>query len=50
MHNIVAFIFEILGAFIFWMFKGFSGKLENEMGGPYSSKSFGEILQSLLLF
>ena len=32
MHLISRFIFQIFGAFIVWVFKGFKGKLDDEIG------------------
>lgn len=34
---ISSFIFEIIGAFIFWTLNGFKGKLSEQMSGPYDT-------------
>ena len=52
MNNLFSsFIFEIIGAFVVWMVKGFKGKLSDEMSGPYESnrKSWRNTLISFLL-
>ena len=38
---VFSFIIEIVGAFIVWAFKGFKGKLSDEMSGPYESNKKG---------
>ncbi len=48
-----SFIFEVIGAFVVWMAKGFKGKLSDEMSGPYESnrKSWrNTVISFLLLF
>ncbi len=35
MANVTGLIFEITGASIVWAIKGFKGKLNDEMSGPY---------------
>ena len=45
-----SFILEIIGAFIVWVSRGFKGKLNDEMSGPYESskKSWRNALISIL--
>ena len=33
----ISFITEVIGAFTVWAFKGFKGKFNDEMTGPYES-------------
>ena len=44
-----SFIMEVIGAFIVWTFKGFKGKFNDEMSGPYESnrKSWRNALISI---
>ena len=35
--NLFSFILELIAAFIVWSFKGFRGKLTDEISGPYES-------------
>jgi len=35
--NLFSFILELIAAFIVWSFKGFRGKLTDEISGPYDS-------------
>ncbi|NPD84825.1 hypothetical protein HNV12_12890 [Methanococcoides sp. SA1] len=45
------FILEIIGAFIVWSFKGFKGKLSDEVSSPFeaNSKSIRNAFISILL-
>tara|TARA_Y100000814_G_scaffold190897_1_gene139898 strand:- start:191 stop:439 length:249 start_codon:yes stop_codon:yes gene_type:complete len=45
------FIFQIIGAFFFWAIKGFKGKLDYEMTGPYESgpKRIRNFLTALII-
>ena len=44
-----SFIMEVVGAFIVWALKGFKGKFNDEMSGPYEStrKSWRNALISI---
>jgi hypothetical protein len=51
--DIFSLILEIIGAFIAWAFKGFKGKLMDEISGPYESsrKSWRNlIISSIFVF
>lgn len=51
--SFLRFLMEIIGAFIVWMFKGFKGKFNDEMTGPYDSgmKSWrNAIISALFIF
>ena len=45
------FIFQIIGAFFFWAIKGFKGKLDDEMTGPYElgPKRIRNFLSALII-
>jgi hypothetical protein len=35
MNLLSELVFEVIGAFIAWTFKGFKGKFADELAGPY---------------
>ena len=38
-NQLFSFMFQIIGAFSVWTFKGFKGKFNDEMTGPYDSSN-----------
>ena len=50
-NPIFSFLTEIIGAFLVWAFKGFKGKLSDEMSDPYesSNKSWRNMIISFLI-
>jgi hypothetical protein len=36
---VYSFIFQVIGAFLVWTFKGYKGKFDDEMTGPYNSSN-----------
>ena len=50
-NPIFSFLTEIIGAFVVWVFKGFKGKLSDEMSGPYesSNKSWRNMIISFII-
>ncbi len=51
MNNIfISFIFEIIGAFVCWIFTGFKGNFSNQMTRPNerNSKKLRNVLVSIL--